>query len=423
MDYLLQEFMSQSRWEKALDDAVDKGISKSDLRKLCFAETRALMCKMIEDGKYRIAPPHIALIPKDTKGEYRTVYINENADRIMLSIVNDMLMELCRDMIHPTCKSYQKGIGCSKIVMQISNIMEDNPSEVMGFKADLSKYFDSVPIKFIDEVFDRIEERFGKSALIDVVRNYYHEDKYIDTDGNLCEKYQSLKQGCAVASFLADVLLYDMDETMSQLNGFYVRYSDDILYLGDQMRLAETILKSSLTEKGLTLNPKKFEYLTHDMWFKFLGFNIKAPYKGEVLRTLSKNRVKTFQKEIENRTIKQRDISIIQAVNRVNNYLYKGEYPWATSVLPVINVKQDIDTLNIFVMDCIRACATKKKKVGGLGVDMNGREQTILRGVGKNVRSNRLKTEKEIAGYKSLDCMRNLILITRPVYETIVRQM
>ena len=139
--------------------------------------------------------------------------------------------------------------------------------------------------------------------------------------------------------------------------------------------------------------------------------------------TLSKNRVKTFQKEIEKRTIKARNTRMTRAINQVNNYLYKGEHPWATSVLPVVNVDHDIDTLNQFVMDCIRACYTQKKKVGGLGVDMNGAEYTILRGVGKNVKSNRLKTDKEIVGYKSLDCMRNLLLITRPVYDTIVRQM
>ena len=423
MDYLLQEFMRQERWEKAIDDAVDKGISKTELRQLCMAETRALICQLIDEHKYKIAPPREQKIPKDNKGEFRTVYINENADRVFLSIANDMLMELCKDMIHPSCKSYQKGIGCSHVVMQISNIMVNNPSEVMGFKADLSKYFDSVPIEYIDLVFDTVEERFGKSALIDVIRDYYHQDIYIDEHGNVAQKYQSLKQGCSVASFLADVLLYDMDECMSQLDGFYVRYSDDILYLGNEIGSAETFLKLSLKMKGLKLNPKKFEYLKHDMWFKFLGFNIKAPLHGDVMRTLSKGRVKTFQKEIEKRTIHAKNTRMTRAVNQVNNYLYKGEYPWATSVLPVMNVQHDIDTLNQFVMDCIRACGTQKKKVGGLGVDMNKAEYTILRGVGKNVKANRLKTEKEILGYKSLDCMRNLLLITRPVYDTIVRQM
>ena len=67
------------------------------------------MYRRIRDGKYKIMPPHTALIPKDN-GEFRTVYINEPADRILLSIANDLLFEIMPEMVHPNCKSYQKGL-------------------------------------------------------------------------------------------------------------------------------------------------------------------------------------------------------------------------------------------------------------------------------------------------------------------------
>lgn len=425
MDKLLVEFMKEERWANAIDTAITKGIDKRELRQLCTADVRVAILSYILDGTYNISVPHVAQIPKDTPGEFRTVYINENLDRIVLSIVNDMLFELCADWVHPNCKSYQKGIGCGKIVQQIAFNLEHSNDEYMGFKADLSKYFDSVPIEFIDEVFDKLEQKFGKSAIIDVARKYYHQDEYIDLDGNLCKKYQSLKQGCALASFLADVLLYDLDEEMSKLDGFYVRYSDDILFIGERREEAEQILRAKLKEKGLVLNPKKFELLTHEMWFKFLGFNIKAKKSGKVLITLSKNRVKSFQKEIMKLTVKQRNITMRKAINNVNRYLYKGEYAWATSVLPIINVEEDILTLNNFVMDCIRACSTKHRRpqdLGGIGV-INGDNHSLQRGKGNRVKYYRTHTDKEIDGYKTLDCMRNLILITRPVYDTIVRQL
>jgi hypothetical protein len=175
-----------------------------------------------------------------------------------------------------------------------------------------------------------------------------------------------------------------------------------------------------LNEMEMELNPKKVEVLTKDRWFKFLGFNIK----GDMI-TLSKSRVKSFQKEIEARTIKQRKISMTKAINQVNNYLYKGDgtYSWATSVLPIINVDKDIDVLNTFVMDCIRACSTNKKKIGGLGSVNDKEDHTILRGTGKNVAANRGKTEKEIDGYFSIRCMQNALLTRRAVYETLVRSM
>lgn len=88
-----------------------------------------------------------------------------------------------------------------------------------------------------------------------------------------------------------------------------------------------------------------------------------------------------------------------------------------------MNVDKDIDVLNTFVMDCLRACATGKKKVGGLGVVNDKADHTILRGTGKNVSANRSKTEKDIGGFMSLRCMQNSLLTRRDVYDTIVRSM
>ena len=223
-----------------------------------------------------------------------------------------------------------------------------------------------------------------------------------------------------MASFLADAVLYHLDNVVSMLPGYYVRYSDDLLYIGREWGAAFQVVKSILSEMQMTLNPKKVEPVLKSRWIKFLGFNIK----GDKI-TLSASRVKSFQKEIVARTIRKRNISMTRAVNLVNDYLYKGDgkYSWATSVLPIINVEKDIETLNIFVMDAIRACATKKRKIGGLGSVNDQPEYTILRGTGKNVTSNRLKTEKDISGYLTLGCMQNALLTRRAVYDTLVRSM
>ena len=426
MDILLQKFFEKERWEQALETGVDKHIDKGELRALTRPEVRVALYKAIISDNYEIAPPHQAEIPKDN-GDVRIVYVNENVDRIFLSIVNNLFFEMFPEFIHKCCKSYQKNVGCGKIVQEVSRQIISTKETQVGFKSDLSKYFDTVPLEYIDEIFDRMENKVGKSKIIDIVRKYYHTDLCFDIDGNLIEKYQSLKQGCSVASFLADAVLYNIDKTISEMDIYFVRYSDDILVLGDNWSNAFDTLKKMLSDMKMTLNPKKVEAVYKDKWVKFLGFNIK----GSQI-TLSKNRVKSFQKEIESRTIKaQKGANNAPknipkgAINRVNAYLYKGDgtYSWATSVLPIINVEKDIDTLNEFVMDALRACATNKKKIGGLGSVSDREDYTILRGVGKNVTANRHKTEKEIEGYLSINCMRNAILTRRAVYETLVRSM
>lgn len=418
-DKILSMFFETERWQYAINKGFDKDINKATLHQLTTPEARLAMYQRIKDGKYKIMPPHTAKIPKDN-GDFRTVYVNEPCDRVLLSIANDLLFELMPEMVHPRCKSYQKGIGCGRVVQEVSRKICSANGNVIGWKSDLSKYFDSVPIEFIDWAFDKVEEKHGKSALIDVIRDYYHTDLYFDTDGNLSNSYQSLKQGCSVAAWLADVVLYHIDEQLSALDGYYIRYSDDTLFIGKDYEKAMTIMQDELMKMQMKLNPKKVEYLDENHWFKFLGYSIK----GHNI-SLSSTRIKTFQKEIEKRTIKMRDTTMTKAINAVNRYLYKGfgDFSWATQVLPVINVKEDIDKLNMFVMDCIRAVKTNKRKVGGLGYVKTQAVGCIDRGRGRNVKANRTKTESEIKGYLSIGCAQNAMRTSRAAYITLINNL
>ncbi len=416
-DKILQMFFDIDRWTKAIEKGVFKEIRKDQLIWLTDEHARLEIANAMLKGKYEISPPHTAQIPKEG-GEFRTVYVNEPIDRVILSIANDLLFDLMAEMIHPSCKSYQTGIGCGKVVTEVSRkIVDATKSEYLGWKSDLSKYFDSVPIRYIDEAFDKVEAKYGHSVLIDVLKKYYHCDLYFDESNNLHSQYQSLKQGCAVASWLADVLLYDLDEELSRMNGFYVRYSDDMLFIGEDYEQAMNVLQQRLGEMSMKLNPKKVEYLTADKWFKFLGFSIK----GDMI-SLSSSRIKTFQKEIESRTIRKPQITLTKAINSVNHYLYKGnrEFSWATQILPVCNVRTDLDELNKFVMDCLRAVKTRKRKVGGLGYVKTKSDGCIVRGCGRNVKANRGKTDNSISGYLTIGCMQNAILTSRAVYNTLV---
>lgn len=415
-DKILQKFFEHDRWIYAIEKGVDKDIDKADLYQLTKPKVRMKMCEAIRRGEYEIAPPHTAQIPKDN-GEFRTVYVNEPIDRVFLSIANDLLFELMPEMVHPRCRSYQKGIGCGEIVKEISHKICKTKGEVIGWKSDFSKYFDSVPIRFIDEAFNTVEAKWGHSTIIDVLRKYYHSDWFFDTNGQLKSAYQSLKQGCSVASWLADVVMYSLDERLSALDGEYVRYSDDALFVGPDYKRAMAIMEEEVAKRDMKLNPKKIEYLTHTRWFKFLGYSIK----GDMI-SLSSTRIKKFQHEIEARTVKMKNATLRKAVNAVNNFLYSGngEFSWATQILPVCNVKKDIQELNKFVMDCLRAVMTGKKKVGGLGYVVSKVDGCVQRGLGQNVKANRSKTDDKIEGYLTLNCMQKAMMTSRDAYRSLV---
>lgn len=415
-DKILKLFFEKERWQYALEKGISKDMRREDLYQLTKPSVRACMYEAIRDGRYEIFPPHTAQIPKDTPGEFRTVYVNEPIDRIFLSIANDLLFDIMHDCVHKSCVSYQKGIGFGDVVKKVSRRIEGTSMQCIGWKSDLSKYFDSVPIDFVDGAFDMVEERYGHSAVIDVLRKYYHSDVYFDLDGNVCNNYQSLKQGCSVASWLADVLLYHIDEQLSGLIGYYVRYSDDMLFIGPDYQKAMIILEKELAKMSMKLNPKKVEFLSRDRWFTFLGFSIQC----EKI-TLSRKWIKHFQHEIESRTIGNRNATCKGAYKSVMRYLYigNGEFSWATQVLPVVNVQEDIYELNRFVMDCLRAVKTGKHKIGGLGYDASNPAKCVTRGRGRNVSANRNKVPV-IEGYHTIQCMQNLMSYHRAVYRQMV---
>lgn len=427
---LLEKMFEMPRWEALIEKADLKGIDKGELRQMCKPDVRAAIYMAIKNETIEFAPSRMCQIPKDTPGEFRTVFVGENVDRCIQSLINDCLFELFPEMVHPSCKSYQKNLGTGKTVKELSSILANTKTEIVGVKSDFHHYFDVVDINAIMNVFDVIESKLGfekgTEPVMNLLRKTWNNNLVFDLEGNLIEQYCGIRQGNAIGSFLADVILYELDDFMSKKYRFYCRYSDDCITIHDNPDEVIRDMNNIICKYGVSLNPRKVQILYKKEWFKFLGFNLKYD-----MITLSKSRIKSFQHEIEKRTIKakgannSKKITLKRAINQVNNYLYKGDgqYSWATSVLPIINVEKDIDTLNEFIMDALRACATNKKKIGGLGSVNDREDYTILRGVGRNVSANRRKTEKEIEGYLSVKCMQNALLTRRAVYDTLVRSM
>lgn len=394
------------------------------IRRFCDPSYRGYVANLIATDSYVMAYPTERDIPKDDKpGQFRTVFMNEPPDRIVMSLLADTVSDIFKDMIHPSCRSYQKGMGTQQTVCEISKCIQDIGlvgHESIGVKTDFSKYFDSVLLEKIEEMFDKWEARlgFGKDTepVINMFRRYYRQNEYWDKHDNLASKYQSLKQGCALAAPLANMLLYDLDEFMSNKYPVYYRYSDDIMCLGGDVDEIVNDINRITSEYGVTLNPKKVEAVYADEWVKFLGFNIKQGY-----RTLSTQRVVKFKNKIKELTIKQKNITMKKATRNVMNYLYGGEHCWADSCLATINVEEDIRQLNFFVMDCIKACGTNKKRIGGIGSTLDRKDYTIVRHGGRNVSSNKEK-EEHIENYESMVCLWKALRQSKSLYKSLLLQ-
>lgn len=428
-DHILESiFLDIDLWKQVIEHGLDKRISKSLLESIADPHKRADLCIQIAEGKYIIQPPHTGYRKKDD-GSERMFLANEPQDRLLLNVIYKWLMKNEAKMIHPSCRSYQSGIGIGKIVKQISSkictLTSAARTSIIGRKFDIQKYFESIDRNNILNILKKIENDFGSSSILDLLTGYYNSDVYYNTrKKTFVEEYQGIKQGCAVSAWLANVLLYEMDKDISQREGLYVRYSDDILYIGNDYEEVTDLIEKHLSKLGLTLNAKKIEDIRANEYFRFLGFEIKGP---EI--TLSRKWVKNFQKEIDKRTIKNTElikkarrirrlageykekrlfIILNHAIRDVNQFLLygNGKYSWANEVLPTINNRKDILTLSVYCLDALRAVYTGHTNIGGLGKSMR---HTIQRGKGKNVLSNRKATRHLNSGYFEFGQFNNFI--------------
>jgi hypothetical protein len=276
---------------------------------------------------------------------------------------------------------------------------------------------------------------------MNLLRKFYKSNLVFDLDGNLTEIYMGIRQGVSVASFLADVILYELDDFMTKKYKGYWRYSDDLIVLAEDTSEITNDINKIICKYGVKLNDKKTKELYRDEFFKFLGFDL-----CEDKITLSGRRAKKFAKEIISRTIAKPNITPYQAKENVKHYLYGNGngYSWATACFSALkNCDEDIAILNNFTMDCLRLCEVRynynkerKEKglkprklvygsqhVGGIGVVCNSTSHILVRGTGKKVKTARERTEKEIEHYMSIGCLLNAYKMSKPLYETLVRSM
>ena len=435
---LLELMFQPEMWEQMIAKMNDdKGLDKTLLRRLCNPEVRLQIYYAIINGRYRIMNTHAALIPKDEPNSFRRVHICEDLDRCLLSIINDCYFKLFSQMIDKHVWSYQKGKSSQEatqtIVQEIVKTIKtmNRPDKFIGYKVDFHHFFDDLCLEEIDRVFDECEALLGfekgTEPVTRMLKEFYHDDLIFDENGDLVHEYTGIRQGAAISSFLADVILNDIDKEMSRLVT-YIRYSDDCLLIGENAEEAYKLMLEMLKKYNVTVNPKKVTALYSDKFFTFLGFKIR----GEQI-TLSKNRVKKLQKEIVSRTLNKPNITEKQAKRNVIKYLYGNAdgFSWATACLGTVNIEADLIEIDNFIKDCLRACkiretAKHKSKIsianlGGLGSVDDLPDRTILRGKGRKVGTYRDRTDKTIQNYKTLNCLRKAYQMNVNIYESVVR--
>lgn len=349
--------------------------------------------------------------------EVRKLAVLETFDRVLCNTFYKMYYDDFHHLIHPNCVSYRRGLSAGKTVKALVSEM-NRRKWYKGYKLDLSKFFDTVNRETLDRTLDIITP--DKDCIDNIVIKHYHDDTII-VNGKPEYRYKSLSQGNPIACLLADLCLRDIDETISNMDVIYYRYSDDIIILGREADHALEVIKQMLEPKGVTLNPKKVKALQADKeWFEFLGFKIR----GDLI-TVSAKTLRGIEQHIKSETIQwsrehkrpATEAETRRICRRLQKYLFlayeenSNQFGMCQYLFGTVNCKHDIDMIDRYCKDCLRAVITGRNKVWGLGSTDNNPNYTIQFQKGINVKANRERTVADgidmvrAAGWYSLNHM------------------
>ncbi len=146
-------------------------------------------------------------------------------------------------------------------------------------KVDIAHFFDEIEWKLLRRILERDVKEDDVIFLIEEnSRSVTLEDT-----GELTEKRRGIYQGSGISPVLSNVYMMEFDQWMSGVNGYFVRYSDDMLLLGNSKdELLEVLreIKTRLGKLGLQVNERKTCCVSLEEGVDMLGYHFSSEGKS-----------------------------------------------------------------------------------------------------------------------------------------------
>lgn len=415
MDELLMEFRCNVEMhEKVVEHLLSKKVPLDQANLFFQPETWEILSEQIAMDNYNFSPLIEGYVCKRTGNgmsydaaskrnfeDVRKIYMMIPMDRAVAHMIYLIYYKKWIGLSHERCVSYKSKISTSKVAKQLSKEMNAKHF-FSGYKMDIHHYFDDVNIETIEKQLTEIN---SGSKLDDLLWELYHDDRVI-VNGELIHRHRGLIQGCAFACLLANLVLKDIDTRISNMRVIYYRYSDDIIILGREgnVERAKLIISEMLEHKGLKLHPKKVQRIMDFHWFEFLGFS----FTGNKI-SVSKKTLKNIEYEIKKRTVSRTRKAHRPATKRELRKMIKDlqwyfftafaksqeNFGMGVYLFGTVNVMHDLEAIEKYCKDCLRAAATNKSVIYGLGYVTNRIDCVVDDfNIGQNCRENRDKTRE-----------------------------
>ena len=373
---LLDQLSLPEVWEHFYEyktSLVSAGNAETRLRRFIDDAEYLPVCRKIREG----APfplPKKAVISKLSSSKKRTVYIYPEPENTVLKLLTWLLLRRYDSLFSDGLYSFRPGRSAKDAIRHLRSV--SGIREMYSYKADISNYFNSIPIpRFLPVLKETLSD---DPELYLFLSSLLEETRVIDFE--IVTEEKGIMAGTPLSAFYANLYLKDLDRRFEEAGITYARYSDDIiLFAGSEEDTQKNalLLKTYLMEQGLKMNPDKEEFRSPSEGWTFLGFSYQdgridiAPASVKKIKGKMRRKSKALKRwaDRNGQDPKRAAAAFIRVFNRKllgtkksgssqetesMEELPENDLTWKHWYFSVINTDKSLREIDHYAAECVR---------------------------------------------------------------------
>ena len=330
------------------------------LRRFIDSEGYISVCEKIEVGE-RFPLAEKSVISKLDSQKKRVVYTYPEAENIVLKLLTHLILRKYDYLFSDGLYSFRPNRTAKDAVRKITRTSDINM--MYSYKADISNYFNSVPI---DKFLPMLHKSLYDDERLYLFLSSLLTESHVIEDNEIISEEKGIMAGTPLSAFYANLYLKELDSYFAEKGVLYERYSDDIILFADSMQKCELyaeFLKSFIADNGLKINNAKESFSTPENGWTFLGFSYKdgiidiAPVSVIKMKHKMRRKTRALQRW-KKRNGLDGEKAALAFIRIFNKKLFEGsennDLTWNKWFFSVINTDKSLRIIDNYAQDCIR---------------------------------------------------------------------